>query len=314
MTGFGPIGQFASIDEGLTAFENLVLLGWRRSYLEIGSDAVPLRIAGRPGVSRAGKDRAVTTHNTLAPITSKPGVVKEPTRLRQLLRWFFAGVTLLVVFAVGGVFVYVHFIASAPAKLSLPRIQAGAGTPVPISGGLSGESAFDGAWNAGLGSVAGYRIQEVLIGQDATVTGRTHDVSGSITISGDSVNKASFAVNMASLATNRSKRTVIHPGAYPTSTFVLTSPSALGNIPAGGIVKHFTARGNLTIHGLTKAVSIIMSAERTRSGIYMLADVPIAFADWHVSIPGMVLASGLQSHGTLEVLLHLTRRASPKGK
>jgi polyisoprenoid-binding protein YceI len=256
----------------------------------------------------------MTTHNTFAPITLNPGVGEEPKRLRRLLRWFVAGVTLLVVLAVGGVFVYVHFIASAAAKLSLPRIQAGSGPTVAISGGPSGESAFDGAWNAGSGSVAGYRIQEAIIGQDATVTGRTHEVSGSITISRDSVTKGFFAVNMASLATDQSKRNVIDPGAYPTATFALTSPSQLGGMRAAGVVQRFPATGNLTIHGVTKAVTVIVSAERTRTGMYMPADVPVAFADWHVSIPGMVLASGLQSRGTLEVLLHLTRSASTAGR
>jgi 4-hydroxy-3-methylbut-2-en-1-yl diphosphate synthase IspG/GcpE len=90
---------------------------------------------------------------------------------------------------------------------------------------------------------------------------------------------------------------------------VLTSPIELSGTPADGAVKQALATGNLSMHGITRAVRIAVSAERTGSSIYVLTDIPIAFADWHISLPDTGGLYGIKSPGTLEVLLHLTRSA-----
>ena len=47
---------------------------------------------------------------------------------------------------------------------------------------------------------AGYRVAEVLNGTDVTVTGRTDEVSGTLTAGGQTVTQASFTVDVASIA------------------------------------------------------------------------------------------------------------------
>ena len=81
-----------------------------------------------------------------------------------------------VVVAFVGPYVYIHFIEGpAPSKLELPK------TPTATSSSTAGSatsttSTLDGTWNVGAGSIAGYLVQEVLIGQSATAVGRTSKI------------------------------------------------------------------------------------------------------------------------------------------
>ena len=235
---------------------------------------------------------------------------------RRLWWWVIVGVVVVVVLAVGGPFVYIHFIEGpAPAKLTLPMSKTtGAGASKSGSGSGTTASA-DGTWNVGSGSVVGYRVEEVLLGQDSTAVGRTSTVWGSLVISGSSVSKGSFVVNMASVVSDQSERNAQFDGrimdvvTYPTATFVLTSPITLGTIPAVGTVEQYQATGNLTMHGVAKSISFTLSAERLGTQIDVLADIPIVFADWNISNPSVGGFVTTQSSGTLEVLLHLTEGA-----
>ncbi len=227
-------------------------------------------------------------------------------------RWWIVGgaVLVVVVLVVGGPFIYIHFIEGpAPAKLSLP----GSTASTTAGGSASSTASLDGTWSVGAGSTAGYRVQEVLIGQAATAVGRTSRISGSISISGTTVTKGSFTVDMASVVSDQSQRNAQFDGrimdvsAYPTSTLVLTRPIKIGTIPAEGSVRQLAATGTLAMHGVTKPVSFKVSGERSGSTLYVLADIPIVFADWNISNPSVGGFVTTQSSGTLEVLLHLTR-------
>jgi polyisoprenoid-binding protein YceI len=228
---------------------------------------------------------------------------------RRRLRWWIVGVIVVVVLLVGGPFVYIHLIEGpAPGRLSLPPNHTGSITTSPAP-----SSTISGVWNVGAGSIVGYRVQEVLVGQQSTAVGRTTRVSGSISISGTSVVKGSFTVDMSSVKSDQSERNdqfdgrIMDVSAYPLAKFVLTNPIALDAIPAGGTAQRYSASGDLTMHGVTKNVTFMVSAERRGTTIYVLADIPIVFADWSISNPSVGGFVTTQSTGTLEVLLDLTR-------
>src|ERR1700722_5487409 len=103
--------------------------------------------------------------------------MKAPKERRRWVRWLIAAVVVVVVLAVGGPFVYIHFIegpAPAPLKLSNQPGTTTAGSSGPVAG----------TWKVGKGSRAGYRVQEVLVGQPNTAVGRTSAVTGTMTITG----------------------------------------------------------------------------------------------------------------------------------
>jgi polyisoprenoid-binding protein YceI len=165
----------------------------------------------------------------------------------------------------------------------------------------------------GSGSQAGYRVQEVLVGQNATAVGRTSKVWGSLIISGSTVTKGSFTVDMASVVSDQSQRNARFDGPimdvsqYPTATLTLSAPVDLGTIPADGVAEHYNAVGALDMHGVTKSVSFAVTAERSGSGIDVLADIPITFSDWNIANPSIGGFVTTANSGTLEVLLQLTQ-------
>jgi polyisoprenoid-binding protein YceI len=225
-----------------------------------------------------------------------------------------AGVVLVVLLAAFlGPYVYIHFIEGpAPAKLELPKSPA---TTSTSQGTAATSSSVDGTWNVGTGSQAGYRVQEVLVGQNATAVGRTSKIWGSMTISGSTVTKGSFTVDMASVESDQSERNAHFDGSimdvsqYPTATLTLSAPIVLGMIPAEGTVAHYNATGDLDMHGVTKSVSFAVTAERIGSGIDVLADIPITFSEWNIANPSIGGFVTTANSGTLEVLLQLTQGA-----
>jgi polyisoprenoid-binding protein YceI len=182
-----------------------------------------------------------------------------------------------------------------------------AGSTAPASTAATGSVA--GTWTPGPGSVVGYRVNEVLLGQSGTAVGRTTSVTGHMTIQGTTVTAATFSVPMASVHSNQGERDnnfdgrIMEVATYPTATFTLTSPIDLAPLPAGGVVKQYTAHGNLTLHGTTHAVTFTLSAERKGSQIEVSGDIPVLFSDYNIENPSFSGLVTTQNHGLLEFLL-----------
>jgi len=236
------------------------------------------------------------------------------TGRRRWLKRLLLAILVLVVLAVAGPFIYIHFINRAPAALSLsPASTPGstpagtAGSTAPASTAASGPVA--GTWTVGSGSIVGYRVNEVLLGQSGTAVGRTTSVTGHMTIAGTTVTGGSFSVPMASVHSNEGERDnnfdgrIMEVAQYPTATFTLTSPIDLAPLPAGGVIKQYTAHGDLTLHGTTHAVTFTLSAERKGGQIEVSGDIPVVFADYNIENPSYAGLVTTQNHGLLEFLL-----------
>ncbi|MHB1533893.1 MAG: YceI family protein [Acidimicrobiales bacterium] len=232
---------------------------------------------------------------------------------RHWKRWLIGAVAAVAVLAVGGPFVFIHFIEGpAKPKLALPAKSPPASTGTATSGTVA-TSSVAGTWKVSAGSQAGYRVQEVLAGQSATAVGRTSSVTGQFQISGTQVVSASFTVDMASVVSNQSQRNAQFDGrimdvsTYPTATFRLTQPIPLDPIPSVGQTIHVSATGELTLHGVTRQITIPLSAQRLSSSIEVLGDADITFADWRIANPSVAGFVTTADHGTLEVLLRLNK-------
>jgi polyisoprenoid-binding protein YceI len=138
---------------------------------------------------------------------------------------------------------------------------------------------------------------------------------GSLDVSGTSVTKATFTVNMSSVKSDQSQRNAQFDGRimdvsqFPTATLTLSSPIALGSLPAAGVIEHYTASGTLNLHGVTNSVTFPVSVERTGSEIAVLAEITIPFSKWNIANPSIGGFVTTANQGTLEVLLHLTQGA-----
>jgi polyisoprenoid-binding protein YceI len=239
------------------------------------------------------------------------------------VRWVLAGVVAVAVVVVGVPFVYIHFIeGSPPAPLHLAAetptstttvadgtSSSSSSTPTGASG--TGAVSVDGVWNVTSGSQAGYRIQETLFGQSNTAVGRTSAVTGSMTISGTTVERGSFSVDLTKVTSDQSQRDhqfqgrIMDTASFPTATFTLTRPVRLGSLPSDGVEITETVTGNLTMHGVTRPVTFQVTARRSGSTIQAVGSIPITFADWNISNPSGGPAT-TEDHGILEFLINFT--------
>jgi len=238
-------------------------------------------------------------------------------RPRHWLRWLIGAIVVLVVLAVGGPFVYIHFFnGSTPAALSLPTASSSAsaspGGTTPsgtASASTAASGSLAGTYSAGSGSVVGYRVNEVLLGQSTTAVGRTTLVTGHLTIAGTTATAAAFSVPMDTVHSDKSERDgqfdgrIMDVSQYPTGTFTLTSPIDLAPLPATGVIKSYTADGKLTLHGVTRAVTFTLTAERKGTQIEVAGDIPVLFSDYNIQNPSVGGFVTTQDHGLLEFLL-----------
>ncbi len=238
------------------------------------------------------------------------------TRPRHWLRWLIGATAAVAILAAAGPFVYIHFFNAAPAALSLPPSGSGSASASPSSTATANTAttgSVAGTWTIGSGSVVGYRVNEVLLGQNASAVGRTTSVTGHLTIAGSTATAASFSVPMTTVHSDKSQRDAQFDGRimdvsqYPTGTFTLTSPIDLAPVPSAGAVRSYTAHGKLTLHGTTRTVTFTLTAERTGSQVKVAGDIPVLFSDYNIQNPSFAGFVTTQDHGLLEFLLVFTK-------
>jgi len=193
----------------------------------------------------------------------------------------------------------------------LAPIPSSAASSVPLaSGGTDGTWNVDtsiGSFSDSSGTFVGYRVQEQLASIGAnTAVGRTPKVTGSMTLQGTKVTAATITADMTALQSNDDRRDgqLAHQGieysSFPTATFTLASPIDLGSIPADGTQVKVTAKGQLTLHGVTKDVEIPMTAQISGDVIEVAGSLPIAFADYGIQAPTSFAVLSVDDHGTME--------------
>lgn len=227
-------------------------------------------------------------------------------------------IAVLAALVVAGPFVYIHFVSNdAPPAFSLPTVAGTtattAATAAATTATITGEAgSLDGAWTVSSGSQAGYRVKEVLFGQDTTAVGRTDDVSGQIVISGTTVTSAKLTVDLTTVTSGESRRDsqfngrIMNTSTYPTATFTLTKAITVDSLPADGVVTKVDATGDLTLRGTTKTVTASLSAQRDGDTIQVQGSIPVTFADWGISNPSTTGIT-VQDTGTIEFLVLFTQ-------
>lgn len=183
---------------------------------------------------------------------------------------------------------------------AVPTLDATAGSTLDPAG-------LDGTWDVTTGSFAGYRLDEILRGEDVTVTGRTQDVTGSVTLDGGSLTAAEVVVDMTTVATDAAPRDeyfrsgdALNTAEFPTATFVLTEPVEVPE--AAGAVE---LTGDLTIHGVTQPVTVDAQIGAAGDDVQVVGEVPVTFADYDVVAPSLGFVE-VEETGSVEFSLALT--------
>jgi polyisoprenoid-binding protein YceI len=241
--------------------------------------------------------------------------------IKRFWKWIVTAVVVAVGVAVAAPFVYIHFIqADPPRELSFKDADAAnttASTAATVAGATtvdppaSAAAAFDGnvagTWNIVPASQFGYRVNEVLFGQKAEAAGRTSEVAGSIQIDGLTVSKGELTVQLANVKSGESQRDgqfrgrIMNVSQFPTAKFTLTKPIALTGVPADKVEFTTAATGDLTVHGVTKSITVNLAVRRDGSQIQAVGKIPIVFADYNIDNPSGGPAQ-TEDHGVLELL------------
>ncbi|MBF0722822.1 YceI family protein [Sanguibacter inulinus] len=208
--------------------------------------------------------------------------------------------------AVGGSALYAKIENDkAPDALALSTPTA---TTDGASPGLT-EQDLAGTWTVSDGSQAGYRVAEVLNGQDVTVVGRTSDVEGTVTIDGTSLSAADVTVSMTTITTDNSNRDgqfldILKTSEFPTATFTLTEPVDVSGVTEG--TTSVQATGELTVAGVSAPVVVALDAQTTATGVEVSGSIPVTFSDFGVDAPDLGFVK-VEDTGTVEMLLTLAK-------
>ncbi|WP_144711836.1 YceI family protein [Curtobacterium pusillum] len=206
--------------------------------------------------------------------------------------------------AIAGPVIYANTVNGQAA--AAPSISASAsGTPGSLS-----TSEADGTWTSKDTSFAGYRVHEVLQGNDVNVVGRTKDVAGTAVVDGGSLTKATVTVQVGKISTPESARdayfrdTALETGKFPTATFTLTKPVDVSGA-LDGATQDVTLTGTMDLHGVEKPVTADAQVAVGQGGTVQVAgSVPITFADYGVQAPSLGFVT-VDGKGSVEFSLDL---------
>ena len=228
-----------------------------------------------------------------------------PRKRRKAVIWISVIAAVVVLGVVGAVVFTNVYTSNENAKASAaPSVAASRAPSTLDTADLAGE------WTVGGDSEAGYRVHEVLNGSDVTVTGRTDSVTGSATVDGTSITKATVTVQVADIATDSNQRdsyfrdSAMDTSAFPTATFELAEPIA-DAVPSGTGTTKIEASGNLTLHGVTKAVTATLEVGLNGDGVDISGSIPVTFSDYDVQAPSLGFVK-VDDAGAVEFLVHAT--------
>ena len=223
---------------------------------------------------------------------------------RNALRLALIGIVLLVVVAVGGTWLYINVIKEeAPAPLAAPSPTA-QGAP-----GTVDTSSFAGTWTIAEGSVARYRVEEILLGQRSTAVGTTTAVEGSLTVAGSTLQSGELSVDMTTVTSPESRRDnqfrtrIMETDRYPTASFKITKPVELA---AGQGQQAVEITGDLTLHGTTRSITFTATTTVVGPNVNVTGSIPVMFADYNIGNPSGGPAQ-TEDDGILEFSLNFAR-------
>jgi polyisoprenoid-binding protein YceI len=189
-------------------------------------------------------------------------------------------------------------------------------TPVVTDGDDRG---VDGTWELSdpqrLGSFVGYRVQEQFAASIASqeATGRTSEVTGRLVIADGEVREAEVRANLAALRSDKDRRDQalrtrgLETDRFPEATFRLTEPIRLPDGLRPGRRVTAEATGELTLHGVTKTVTIPMEGRWDGRRIQVVGRLPIVFADYRIDPPNIGGFVTVEDRGEMELQLFFVR-------
>lgn len=253
-------------------------------------------------------------------------------RRRSPLLLGIAGLVVLVALAGAAGLAYLFLRGAPPPAVGLATASPGASAPaqtggtVPVATGPAstlGPVGLDGTWtiDTTIGSFSdfsssfvGYRVNETFADNRAnTAVGRTPAVSGTLVLAGTKITSVEIAADLTRLQSDDDRRDgrlreqAIETNTFPKSTFRLSTPIDLGAVPADGATITASATGELTLHGVTRTVTVPIEARLSGDVVTVTGSITIQFSDYSIQRPTSFLVLSIEAHGVMELQLHFRR-------
>jgi len=191
--------------------------------------------------------------------------------------------------------------------------SGGGPAPVALSSGEPQRAAgdLDGTWLVSAAdSFVGYRVREKLAFLPAPndAVGRTDSVEGTLDISGLTVGSVRVSADLRNLQSDRDmrdrriRRMGLETERFPEARFELTDPITFDTRPDAGLEVEQTAKGRLTLHGVTRDVSVPVQAQWSGERIEVVGSLEIEFADYDIEQIRLNQVT-TEDHGTMEFKL-----------
>ena len=190
--------------------------------------------------------------------------------------------------------------------------DAGASTDPAASPDAGADGELAGTWTI-TEAIAGYRVREQLanLPAESDAVGRTSDVTGSITLDGggDAVQLTGGTIDVDTttitsderMRDNRMRNQGLQTDSFPTASFVITQPVDIPAAALAGTASDLTLTGDLTLHGVTKAVEIPAQAQLVDGTIQVVGSLGFPLSDFDIVAPnvgGFIVS--IADDGTLE--------------
>ncbi len=220
-------------------------------------------------------------------------------RVKRIVKWTIISLVAVFVIVVAGLFLFSRSIGG-PALAPLHLL------PLSPATKSASTTSPDGAWRAGDGSVAGFRVPESFLVQSGTIVGRTSAVTGSLVISQNEVSSGSFQVDLSKLTIGGKPNTsffqLLETSKYPDATLTLTKPIVFPSLPTNGQAISSQAMVSLTMHGITHTLTLTVIARSNGSVLEATGSAPVLASDW-----GMKSPFGVHNNAVIEFLVVLRR-------
>jgi polyisoprenoid-binding protein YceI len=246
---------------------------------------------------------------------------RTPGRSRRPL----AVIAIVAVGAVAALAVayFTLFSDDAPPPLALsdqpaPSAPAAGGSPNSTAPAVGGAD-LTGTWRVGAGSTAGYRVREKLAALPAQsdAVGRSEAVTGSVKVdragAGLTASEARFEVDLTKLTSDESRRDNrirtdgLQTNQFPTARFVATRPTTLPPEIVTGQAVQTTTEGDLTLHGVTKRVTIPLDVRVVGGKGELAGSLKFPMSDFNITPPNIANFVTVDSDATLEFKLVLEK-------
>jgi polyisoprenoid-binding protein YceI len=205
------------------------------------------------------------------------------------------GMLVLVVALGGGYLFFTYRTSDSPPPAALdpaPSTTAGQATGTTQADGAASP---DGTWQVSDdgASYVGYRVREQLtfLSSPNEAVGRSTAVTGTMTVTGDTVEAARVEADLTRLTSDESRRDNairqrgLESERFPTATLELAAPIRLAEAPVRGQEVRGQGKGRLTVHGVTREVDLDLEGRWNGSTIQVVGQLPVRMSDYQIQAP-----------------------------